>query len=171
MDGQKRMNRHKAILFIVLAVILVILALVSYITDFLWFKELGYVSVFFTKLFTQIKIGVPVFIVVGFLAYIYLKLLKKGYYKKVESNDIPNEKGLNIISWVLAGIFACIATYFSVTNLWYKWLSFRHSTDFGVADPLYDNDISLYVFKLPFIREVNGIVIALAVAFIIVTLI
>ena len=58
-----------------------------------------------------------------------------------------------------------------MSNLWYKWLNFAKSTDFDISDPLYNNDISLYVFKLPFIKEVNGIIIALSVAFIIITLI
>ena len=171
MEKKKRGSKARWIVLAVIAFLLLVFALVGFITDFLWFKELGYVSVFFTKLLTQIKIGVPVFIVVGFLVYIYLKLLKKGYYKKVESLDAPNEKAMNIISWVLAGIFSCVATYFCVSNLWYKWLNFAKSTDFDISDPLYNNDISLYVFKLPFIKEVNGIIIALSVAFIIITLI
>ena len=171
MEKKKRGSKARWIVLAVIAALLLIFALVGFITDFLWFRELGYVSVFLTKLLTQIKIGVPVFIVVGFLVYIYLKLLKKGYYKKVESLDAPNEKTMNVISWVLAGIFACVATYFCVSNLWYKWLNFANSTDFDISDPLYNNDISLYVFKLPFIKEVNGIIIALSVAFIIITLI
>lgn len=171
MEKKKRGSKARWIVLAVIAFLLLVFALVGFITDFLWFKELGYVSVFFTKLLTQIKIGVPVFVVVGFLVYIYLKLLKKGYYKKVESLDAPNEKAMNIISWVLAGIFSCVATYFCVSNLWYKWLNFAKSTDFDISDPLYNNDISLYVFKLPFIKEVNGIIIALSVAFIIITLI
>ncbi len=171
MEKKKRGSKARWIILAIIVFLALVFALVGFITDFLWFRELGYVSVFFTKLLTQIKIGVPVFVVVGFLVYIYLKLLKKGYYKKVESLDAPNEKTMNIISWVLAGIFACVATYFCVSDLWYKWLNFTKSTDFDVSDPLYNNDISLYVFKLPFIKEVNGIIIALAVAFIIITLI
>lgn len=171
MEEKKRGSKARWIVLAVIAFLLLLFALVGFFTDFLWFKELGYVSVFFTKLLTQIKIGVPVFIVVGFLVYIYLKLLKKGYYKKVESLDAPNEKVMNIVSWVLAGIFACVAAYFCIANLWYKWLNFTNSTDFDISDPLYDNDISLYVFKLPFIKEVTGIIIALSIAFIIITVI
>lgn len=171
MEKKKRGSKARWIILAIILFLVLVFALVGFITDFLWFRELGYVSVFFTKLLTQIKIGIPVFVVVGFLVYIYLKLLKKGYYKKVESLDAPNEKAMNIISWVLAGIFACVATYFCVSDLWYKWLNFTKSTDFDISDPLYNNDISLYVFKLPFIKEVNGIIIALSVAFIIITLI
>ena len=68
------------------------LCLIGFITDFLWFKELDYVSVFFTKLLTQLKIGVPTFIVVTFLAYVYLKFLKRGYFKKVVSDEVTDHR-------------------------------------------------------------------------------
>ena len=56
-------------IFVIVAIVLVLFfSLINFITDFLWFRELGYVSVFFTKLFTQLKIVVPVFIVVTFFA-------------------------------------------------------------------------------------------------------
>ena len=77
---------------------LLFVALIGFITDYLWFKELGYVSVFFTKLFTQLKLGIPTFIVVTFLAYVYLKILKRGYFKKIVSNEVPDHKKLNLIS-------------------------------------------------------------------------
>lgn len=66
MEKRKRGSKARWIVLAVIAFLLLVFALVGVITDFLWFKELGYVSVFFTKLLTQIKIGVPVFIVVGF---------------------------------------------------------------------------------------------------------
>ena len=96
----------------------------SFITDFLWFKELDYVSVFLTKLFTQIKIGVPTFVVITFLAYIYIKFLKRGYFKKVASDELVNHGRLNLISWGLAAVYGGITTYFAVTKLWFQLLQF-----------------------------------------------
>ena len=61
MEKKKRGSKARWIVLAVIAFLLLVFALVGFITDFLWFKELGYVSVFFTKLLTQIKIGVPVF--------------------------------------------------------------------------------------------------------------
>ena len=171
MEKKAKRSRGSLICLIIVVLLAAIIAATGYITDFLWFKELGYVSVFFKKLVTQLELGIPVFIVVGFLTYIYLKLLKKGYYNKVESDDNPDAKTVNLFSWLMAALFAGVAVYFTVTQLWYKWLNMSNSTDFGVADPLFDNDVSLYVFKLPFINQVTGIIMALAVAFIIVTLI
>ena len=65
---KKRKIGVKGIIIIILLIILLFVALIGWITDFMWFRELGYVSVFLTKLFTQLKIGVPVFVIVPFLA-------------------------------------------------------------------------------------------------------
>ena len=80
----KRKHRSGVKWIIIAVIILIILfvSLIGFITDFLWFRELDYVSVFFTKLFTQLKIGVPTFVVITFLAYVYLKFLKRGYFKR-----------------------------------------------------------------------------------------
>ena len=161
----------KGIIIIILLIILLFVALIGWITDFLWFRELTYVSVFLTKLFTQLKIGIPTFIIVTFLAYIYLKFLKKGYIKKVDSDEEFDSKRLNIISWGLAGAFGVVTTYFAVTRLWFQTLQFANSTPFDIKDPLYNIDISFYVFKLNFIEEINSILILLIMAFAILTVV
>ena len=170
-NKKKRKIGAKGIIIIVLLIILLFVALIGWITDFMWFRELGYVSVFLTKLFTQLKIGVPVFVVVTFLAYIYLKFLKKGYMKRVDSDEETNHRRLNLISWGLAGAFGVVATYFAVTRLWFQTLQFTNSTNFDIKDPLYNNDISFYVFKLNFIEQLNAMVILLIVAFALLTFI
>lgn len=164
--------RLQTIIIVVLVIILAILMLVGFITDFLWFGELGYISVFLKKLLTQLEIGIPTFIVVTLLAYLYLKVLKKGYYKKVASNTPEGDgKRLNVITWALAAVFGGVATYFAVTRLWFELLQFFNSTDFGMDDPIFNNDISFYLFKLEFIRELNTILIGVLVVFVVITLI
>ncbi len=161
----------KGLIIAILLILLLFVALIGFITDFLWFKELDYVSVFFTKLFTQLKIGVPTFVVVTFLAYIYLKFLKRGYFKKVASNEATNHGRLNLISWGLAALYGVVTTYFAVTKIWFQYLQFANSSSFDVADPLYDMDISFYVFKLGFIEAANELIILLLIAFALLTLI
>ena len=78
------------IILIILLLIVLFVSLIGFINDFLWFRELGYVSVFLTKLVTQLKIGIPAFVIIAFLAYVYLKFLKRGYFKKIASTEITN---------------------------------------------------------------------------------
>lgn len=170
-EKRKRKLGLKGLIIVILLVIVLFLALIGFITDFLWFKELGYVSVFLTKLFTQLKIGVPVFIVVTFLAYIYLKFLKRGYFKKVVSNEATNHGRLNLISWGLAAVYGAVTTYFAVSRMWFQFLQFSNSTDFDIKDPLYDMDVSFYTFKLGFIETANDLIILLLIAFALLTVI
>ena len=164
-EGKKRKLGLKGLLVVILLVILLFAALIGFITDFLWFRELDYVSVFFTKLFTQLKIGIPTFIVVTFLAYVYLKFLKRGYFKKVKSNEETNHFHLNLITWGLAAVYGIITTYFAVSKLWFQFLQFSNSTDFDIRDPLFGLDNAFYIFRLSFIEEVNQIIILLLIAF------
>ncbi len=170
-EGKKRRLGLKGLIVAVVVIILLFLALIGFITDFLWFRELNYVSVFFTKLFTQLKIGIPAFIIVTFLAYVYLKFLKRGYFKKVKSNHETNHFHLNLITWGLAAVYGIITTYFAVTKLWFQFLQFSNSTDFDIKDPLFGLDNAFYIFRLTFIEEVNQIIILLLIAFAALTLI
>ena len=69
------------VMFIVIIVALFLL-LIDFITDWLWFKEMGYVSVFFTQLFTELKVGIPVFVILTLLVNLYLKQLKKAISRR-----------------------------------------------------------------------------------------
>ena len=171
MTKEKKKRTGLRVIIAIVIILGLFLSLIGFITDFMWFRELGYVSVFFTKLFTQIKIGVPTFVVVTFLAYIYLKFLKRGYFIKVSSDEPVNHGRLNLISWGLAAAYGAITTFFTVTKLWFDFLQFINSTSFGKKDPLYDMDISFYALKLDFIEEVNQIVLVLLIAFAVLTVI
>lgn len=171
MTKEKKKRTGLRVIIAIVIILGLFLSLIGFITDFMWFRELGYVSVFFTKLFTQIKIGVPTFVVVTFLAYIYLKFLKRGCFIKVSSDEPVNHGRLNLISWGLAAAYGAITTFFTVTKLWFDFLQFINSTSFGKKDPLYDMDISFYAFKLDFIEEVNQIVLVLLIAFAVLTVI
>ncbi|MDR3242664.1 MAG: UPF0182 family protein [Clostridiales Family XIII bacterium] len=164
----------KPILTIVVIILLGIVAgfsgLIGFVTDYLWFKELGYIAVFFKQLFTQLKIGVPTFILLAVLAYIYLQILKKSYFKKVKTLRPPiNSKILNWIALALAAVFSAAITWLAVTSLWFEILKFTNSSEFGLLDPVFNLDVSFYVFRLQFITELNRILIGVLVAFAILT--
>ena len=167
---KKKKRGNRGLTGIILVIILVVglfLALISFITDLLWFFEIGYQTVFLTKLFTQLKIGIPTFVILGALSYLYLMAIKKGYNKKFESQpvDAGAAKKLNLIALGLAAIFAGLATYYVASQGWFEVLKFANSTDFNISDPLFNLDISFYVFKLALIKLLNTIVIGAIIGF------
>lgn len=168
----KKRKKSPGIVLLVLIILAgLFVSLIGFFTDFLWFKEMNYVSVFFTKLFTQLKIGVPTFVIITLLAFLYLKVLKRGYVKKVQSNDVVNEKVLNRIALGLSAIFGALISTTVASNLWFEILQYLNSTDFKVSDPLFGNDVSFYIFKLQFITGLNSMGLGLIVAFSILTFI
>ena len=95
MDGKAKFERKVSIIIMSVILILVLfLALIQFITDFMWFREMGYVNVFFKQLVTQLTVGIPTFIVITALVQMYLTHLKKTYFAKIASSEDTNLKNL-----------------------------------------------------------------------------
>ena len=137
----------------------------------MWFKEMGYTDVFFKQLVTQLTVGVPTFAVVTVLVQVYLTHLKKTYFAKIASSEETNLKGLKKTTIILSVVFGAIATFMAVSQLWFEILKFANSTDFDLADPLFNFDISFYIFRLEFLKEMNEILIGVIIGFVALTII
>ena len=159
---------------IVLVVLLLILglfaALTTFITDWMWFREMGYVSVFFKKLITQLQIGIPLFIAVSLLIDLYLRHLKKRYFEKIESHEETDLKRLTRITRIIAVIFGAVISLYAVEKLWFNLLQFMNSTKVETKDPIFHLDISFYLFRLTFLKDLNGLLISVILIFILMTL-
>lgn len=173
MDKRKDKAQQKASLVLLLIVVVVgaFLLLINFITDWMWFKEVGYVSVFFKQLFTELKFGIPVFVILALLINFYLRLLKKGYFKKITSHEGTDLKKLNRITWAISLITSAVASLYSVTVLWFNILQFANSSDFDIKDPIFSLDISFYVFKLEFLKQLNEMFIGAVIVLVLITVI
>ena len=169
------MGKAKKRISIAILVIVVLLALfaslIGFISDFLWFKEMGYLSVFFKQLVTQLTVGIPTLIIITGLVYLYLTKLRKGYFAKIASSEETNLKKLKITTLILSIVFGIFATVMTVMQLWFEILKFSNSTSFGIDDPLFGLDISFYIFRLDFLTQLNEILIGVIMGFIILTVI
>ncbi|MDR1043234.1 MAG: UPF0182 family protein, partial [Clostridiales Family XIII bacterium] len=165
----------RALLIIIMVVVIAIIALVAlsgFITDYLWFNDLSYSDVFLKQLFTELKIGVPTFIVITFLGIIYLRAIRRGYKKRVSiAEETMGDKGQKRVGNVIAALASLIVTYVATTGLWFKSLQYMNAEPFSFKDPIFGNDISFYLFKLPFIKELNTTIIVAIVIFALITFI
>ncbi|NLY81818.1 MAG: UPF0182 family protein [Clostridiales bacterium] len=167
--GEKSQKRVSIIVMFIVVIAVAFLGLIGFITDWLWFSEMGYVGVFFKKLFTQLQIGIPVFIIITMLVQFYLTSLRKGYFKKIESHEIPDLKSLNKITVGISVLFGVITSVVMVSQIWFDALKYLNSTNFGLKDPLFNLDISFYIFKLEFLGQLNEIVLGIIILLIVVT--
>ena len=173
MDNSAARKGEKKIL-IVVAIIVVIgalfFSLVNFIANILWFREMGYLDVFFKQLVTQLTVGIPTFIVVAALVMLYLTHLRKSYFKKIASAEETDMKKLKRTTILLSVIFGAGATFFAVTSLWFEILKFANSTGFNIQDPLFHFDISFYIFKLDFLTQLNELMIGVIIGFVVLTI-
>ena len=160
---------QKTITIVIVVAIIAIIALAAlsgFITNILWFMSLGYITVFLTKLFTQLWIGIPVFLVLFFVGYFYLKAINRGYHKRlIVAEEKLGPKGQNRLSLILAAFASLIVTAQATSSIWMNWLQFRNSTDFGIRDPIFNLDVSFYTFRLNFIHDLNNTIIVGIVVF------
>lgn len=163
---KKTSNGKKGIALIVAIVLVAIgcgVALTGFITDWMWFKEVGYVSVFFKEIATKLKLGIPVFIVTGALAFGFLKLLKKNFLKKNEFTlNEKNEKRVRILSWLISAVFALLVSAPLISELWFEILKYFNASNFNLTDPLFNKDIGFYIFQLEFLEDLSGFAIRFA---------
>lgn len=172
-SGRRKSRKPALILAVIVAILLIGYALTDFIADWIWFSELGYVSVFFTEMFTKIKLGVPVFVVSSLIAFAALVTIKKSFLKKNELKlkDASSIKRVNRMAALLSVIFGALLTAGMIPRLWFQILQLIYSTDFGVTDPLFGNDVSFYVFKLEFWNGINDLATKLIVMLFIISLV
>ncbi|MEW9121990.1 MAG: UPF0182 family protein [Thermotaleaceae bacterium] len=155
----------RLILFIGIGAVIVLLAsfttIINFVTDYQWFQELGYEQVFLTKLMTQLRIGLPFFVVLTLLIHFYFLWIKKDYYKKVNFTIVPaNEKGINRLSLLAAAVVSFLTSLTFTGSLWFELLRFFNATEFSILDPVFQRDISFYMFQLPLIQRIYYMLIS-----------
>lgn len=166
--GQRKLS---IVILFVIIILALFLLLINFITDWLWFKEMGYVSVFLKQLVTELKVGIPTFVVLTLLINFYLKKLKKGYFSKIVSHEATDMKKLNRYTNGISALFGLFTAFYAVSALWFEILQFANATGFDIKDPLFNIDISFYVFQLDFLKQLNEMFIGLVLLIIVVTVI
>ncbi len=158
------------VLVIVLVAALLALAVsffasLSFYTDWLFFKEVGYEAVFRKSFLAKVVTGLTA----GGIAALFLLInifianrqkfpqgriysIEKELYglKKFDMNRLVRQ--LSLYLSVLAALIAAIAA----GGYWKEVLLFVGAQSAGLADPVFNRDISFYLFRLPLIDSING---------------
>jgi hypothetical protein len=147
----------------------VIPSIATFYTDWLWFGEVGYQSVFATRIGTQgamfVAAVLVAFVALGTNLVIALRAAKRREFyvmtpegpRTIAVDPLRLRPLVLLISFgvgVVAGVYAQSQAG--------DWLFFRHATAFGEADPILGRDIGFYVFTLPFLQFLQGFALLLA---------
>ena len=159
---------------IVLIVVILAGALVStagVYTDFLWFKQLGFSSVFLTNLWAQAAmfVGAGGFMAVALWLTIFLAFRYRPIYASFVTTDGRNlasyreilarvRKPMVIVGPLLFGLMAGAAA----TPNYRQALLFLNSTPAGIKEHQFNLDVSFYMFDLPFLSALDAYLGAVA---------
>ena len=158
-------RRGRALLptVIIAGVLLLIFSIFTGIyTDFLWFKSVGYSSVFTKELSTKTLL----FLVFGalFAAAVAVNFVVAWRTRPAYQALIPGQQELDRYRmaidpyrrYVVLAIVALLGLIAgsSASSEWRTYMQWRNGVSFGVKDPQFGMDISFFTFDLPWYRFV-----------------
>lgn len=140
--------------------------------DWLWFGEVGLRSVFWTRFWARLLVGLAggaAFFAVVWANAELARRLAPEYREELagavlETRDPRLRRWVGVVALVLS-LLAGLAASGSAAGAWEKVLLYLRRGDWGVEDPLFGRDVGFYVFTLPFWQwVVNFLFAALLVA-------
>ena len=133
-------------------------------TDWLWFGEVGYRAVYWTRLTDKALLGLIAGLAFFAIVYVNLWIARRftppvlGQYDartiRTQFGDIAR-KGFG---WLIFGCTLVISVFVAMeaTTHWINYAMFTHPTPFGSVDPIFHRDIGFYIFKLNFLQYIYG---------------
>ncbi len=135
-------------------------------TDYLWYSSVGQVGVWTTLVFTRLWLVIAAALVAAGVFWLNLFIVDRlSPRSDVEPGSPDEELLMRYRTWVeprsgrirlAASAFFGILIGLGAAGWWQNWLLFSKGGSFGLADPIFDHDIGLYVFDVPFMRDVLG---------------
>lgn len=155
-----------AILFLLLATGRQI---ISFSADWLFFREAGFEAVFNKTVMTKILVGLACSVFVFFAAFINLRIAAHrrfqaagdgmnpfwDSFRQLQRIDIT--RALGPLSF-LVSLGGAILAFPLGAQLWQQALLFLNTVPAGMADPLFNKDISFFLFQYPFYDMVNAMI-------------
>ena len=146
----------KVLIFIgvIIAIIVGILVGTRVWFNYIWFSKLGYLNVYTKILWSKVGLWfIFFFLFLIFAGFNIFYAFKKGNIQKIkfQQQGVPVElsKTVGIIISIIAILILALIMAKNGSSKWETILKFFNKTKFNIKDPLYNRDISFYVFTLP----------------------
>ncbi|HET7697169.1 MAG TPA: UPF0182 family protein [Vicinamibacterales bacterium] len=138
-------------------------AAARFYTDWLWFIELGFESVFLRALGAQATVGIlSGAVALALLAanlLVALRALRPRPFRVTTPNGpqvvMMDPSGIRPIALGAVVLIALLIGNYA-GDRWETWLYFLNATPFGRTDPILGRDIAFYLFTLPVLEMLLG---------------
>src|SRR6266481_4838748 len=153
---------------VVVGILLILLGLASdFLVDWLWFSSIGYLQVFWTTIAAKAAVFFAIWtataVILWLNGWIALRFARRQPAQSVTdfvlkaAGNVPPPDLLTFmrdrLPWprVIAGAACLVALLVAAIDAgnWNVFLQFLYRVPFGADDPLYNKDISFYLFVLP----------------------
>ena len=167
-------KKYKLIIPLVLILLLFVFfidAIVEFVINVKWFREVGYLSVYFTKIVATLKLMIPIFLICFIGIMLYYKSLRKNFIKNkniIEINAKTKRKE-SIIFFSFNTVLSFLISYITASTYWYRILQFSNSVNFNIKDPIFNKDVSFYMFKLPLIQSLFAAMMVFLIVLLVLT--
>ncbi|NUR25587.1 MAG: UPF0182 family protein [Catenulispora sp.] len=167
-----RRTRVLAITLAVLVVLIAVFLLVdSVYTAYLWYRSVGVAHVYRTRMVTQavlfLVFGALMAVVVGANVWLAHRFRPPLTGVSVEQQALDRYRMAlgPFLAWILAGVslFVGVVAGAAATGAWRTYLLWADAVPFGTEDPQFHKDIGFYVFTLPWLRHIQGFLLAAVV--------
>ncbi len=154
---------------IILAVGVGFPATIRWTADWYWFQAVGFQSVFVNHVRTQLGLGIGVAAVAfAFFLGNFRFALRGATLPVMVGIRGPQEQTIDVTRLVRrlvmpASTALAIVVGLGASAAWLTVLRFLHATPFGATDPVFNRELSYYVFTLPFANAALALVSALTV--------
>ena len=138
--------------------------ILGFYTDWLWFREVQFTSVFVTVLQTQVLLGVVTGAAFFLILYGNVTLARRLAPREAlvaadDATGLPSpemlEPYLRRLTLPVCVMLALLAGWLG-TNRWELVLKALNPTPFDIRDPLFGQDVAFYVFRLPLWNSLYG---------------
>jgi uncharacterized protein len=143
--------------------------LVALLTDWWWFREIGYDIVFTRSLTTQVLLFLTAGGITFALFYLNLRVAQRGLVANPILLQLAQSAprlnltvALRRLSLPLS-LGLGLVVGFGATAAWDLVLPALYGVPFGIADPVFSRDIGFYVFTLPALSAAIGFLLTLTV--------
>ena len=165
----RRRGRLALWLLVGLSVLFFFSPLIQLLAEWPWFSALGYERVFATRLIASLLLGIVAGGAAFALLYANLRFAQRGIVPNpvvMQMNAQTPAVDVTRLVRRLALPAALVLALFiglAVSSGWMPVLQFLNQTAFGVTDPVFGRDLGYYVFTLPIVGGVLGLLMFLVV--------
>ena len=136
-------------------------------TNWLWFDNLGLLSVYRTTLFTRVVLWMMGLVATAVPLYYSYRYAWRTAWGPTVLPFSPLallwiRRSILIGAVIMAGIIT-LSFATALSNRWEHFLRFWYATEFGREDPQFGNDVGFYVFTLPMLHTIQGWLMGLAI--------